>query len=59
MYDITLRSSFDHINQWVPEIYKETDVNIKMILVGNKHDLDKNRVYNISLNTYFTIIGCK
>lgn len=59
MYDITLRSSFDHINQWVPEIYKETDVNIKMILVGNKHDLDKNRVYNISLNTYFTSIGCK
>lgn len=59
MYDITLRSSFDHINQWVPEIYKETDVNIKMILVGNKHDLDKNRVYNISLNAYFTIIGCK
>lgn len=47
MYDITLRSSFDHINQWVPEIYKETGVNIAMILVGNKHDLDKNRVYKI------------
>lgn len=45
MYDITLRTSFEHINQWVPDIHKETDANIAMILVGNKHDLDKERVF--------------
>ncbi|KAG0837196.1 hypothetical protein G6F16_003945 [Rhizopus arrhizus] len=44
VYDITRKSSFDHISQWLEELREYTEDNIPLVLVGNKVDLsDKSR----------------
>jgi small GTP-binding protein len=39
VYDVTNKSSFEKVQEWVQSIIDNTDKNIKMILVGNKIDL--------------------
>ena len=47
MYDITDRNSFERVKQWVKELRKmEEDAVIT--IVGNKMDLEKNRVVPVS-----------
>ena len=41
MYDITDRTTFDAIDNWVSEAKKYTSANIPMILVGNKSDEER------------------
>ncbi|CAO3696992.1 unnamed protein product [Rhizopus stolonifer] len=44
VYDITRKSSFDHISQWLEELREYTEDNIPLLMVGNKLDLaDKGR----------------
>ncbi|KAD7478470.1 hypothetical protein E3N88_01606 [Mikania micrantha] len=44
VYDITKRQTFDHIPRWLEELRNHADKNIVIILVGNKSDLEDQRV---------------
>jgi small GTP-binding protein len=41
VYDVTNKSSFEKVQEWVQSVYDNTDRSIKMILVGNKIDLNR------------------
>ena len=43
VYSIDDRKSFIHINQWLKEIKIQSDPEIKIILIGNKSDLEEQR----------------
>ncbi len=50
LYDITRKSSLDHINRWYKEVIKHTGP-IPIVLIGNKIDLeDKREVSNDDVN---------
>ena len=41
VYDVTQKSTFEKIQEWVQSIVDNTEKNIKMVLVGNKIDLPR------------------
>jgi small GTP-binding protein len=41
VYDVTNKSSFEKVQEWVQSIIDNTDKGIKMVLVGNKIDLTR------------------
>ena len=43
VYSIDSKESFLHINQWLKEIKIHSHPDVKIILIGNKSDLDDNR----------------
>ena len=43
LYDITQKSSFDHIRNWITEIDKFGKQGALKVIVGNKLDLENNR----------------
>ena len=43
LYDITQKSSFDHIRNWITEIDKFGKQGVLKVIVGNKLDLENNR----------------
>ena len=44
VYAINDRDSFDNIDEWLKELKKESNPDAKIILIGNKADLDNERV---------------
>lgn len=44
MYDVTKRSSFDSISEWMESIYNSKPKNFPIVLAGNKIDLEKREV---------------
>ena len=44
MYDITKESSYNNISSWMDDIKENKGVNYPLILVGNKCDLEEERV---------------
>ena len=44
VYAINDRNSFDNIDEWLKELKKESNPDAKIILIGNKSDLDNERV---------------
>ncbi len=46
VYDITSLKSFENINKWLETIKNENNKNVKVILVGNKIDLENKREVN-------------
>ena len=43
VYAIDNKKSFEHISYWLKEIKKASNPDAKVILIGNKSDLDENR----------------
>ena len=43
LYSVTNRNTFQHIDTWIKELNQNSTQNIKIILVGNKSDLEKER----------------
>ena len=43
VYSIDSKESFIHINQWLKEIRVQSNPDVKIILIGNKNDLDDKR----------------
>lgn len=43
VYDLTRRETFDHIEKWYRELMNNCDNSVKLILVGNKSDLNHLR----------------
>ena len=44
VYDITCRQSFDDVKTWIEDCKKQCSNNIYLILIGNKLDLEEQRV---------------
>ena len=44
VYAINSKQSFEHINDWLKEIRSNSSPNTKIFLIGNKSDLDEERV---------------
>ena len=44
VYDITNRESFEHVNSWLIEIEKNGNKNVYKFLIGNKNDLEEQRL---------------
>lgn len=55
IYDITSRDSFDQLAAWLESIYASADKNSKIILVGNKIDLDNERDIESEMGQSFAI----
>jgi len=43
VYDITKKSSFEHLKNWIENVRECSTKNIKIILIGNKTDLEEKR----------------
>ena len=41
VYDVTNKSSFEKVQEWVQSVYDNTERSIQMVLVGNKIDLNR------------------
>ena len=50
VYDLTCQSSYDNVDRWYNEIKEIASKDINMILVGNKSDLEENRVISSDLS---------
>ncbi len=48
VYDITSIKSFENINKWLETIKRENNKNVKLLLVGNKIDLENQREVNFN-----------
>ncbi|GAB4848717.1 Ras- protein Rab11D [Ancistrocladus abbreviatus] len=57
VYDITKRQTFEHIPQWVEELCGHADKNIIIMLIGNKTDLEDQRVVSTEDATEFCSEG--
>ena len=44
VYDITDRESFNNINNWLTEVKKHAGANVVKLIVGNKCDLEQERI---------------
>lgn len=44
VYDVTNKSSFDNLENWIKDIKKNGDKETSIIIVGNKTDLEKREV---------------
>lgn len=43
VYDITRRETFTHLSKWLDEVKSNSSKSIKIILIGNKKDLEDKR----------------
>lgn len=43
-YDITNKITFESVDKWVPELKSSGDKEVSIVLVGNKTDLENERV---------------
>lgn len=44
MYDITSKESFEHVKYWLSEVKKNGNDDVPKVIVGNKADLDDQRL---------------
>jgi len=60
VYDITDIDSFQKVKNWVKELRKMLGTDICLAIVGNKFDLDKNRVVSVEeAEMYAASVGAK
>ena len=44
MFDVTNRSSFEKVTYWLKELKPHTPDTVRLVLVGNKADMEAQRV---------------
>ncbi len=49
VYAINSRESFFHINQWLKEVRLQSHPDVKIILIGNKSDLENERQVTVEM----------
>jgi len=60
VYDITDVDSFQKVKNWVKELRKMLGTDISLAIVGNKFDLEKNRVVSVEeAELYAASVGAK
>ena len=55
VYDITNRDSFEHILNWIQDIKDQSPKTVLIVLVGNKIDLEENRVVSYDEGSEFAV----
>jgi Ras-related protein Rab-2A len=55
VYDITSRESFEHVQNWIQDIKDQSPKTVLIVLVGNKVDLDENRVVSYDEGSEFAV----
>lgn len=53
VYDVTDRETFESLKRWLSEVHGNADPNIKLMLVGNKSDLEDQRAVETEEGTAF------
>ena len=43
VYDITRKESFNNIDKWISELKKNADIDVSIVMIGNKCDLENDR----------------
>eukprot|EP01056_Protomagalhaensia_sp_Gyna25_P002942 Protomagalhaensia_sp_Gyna_25__2941@NODE_2727_length_923_cov_462_787330_g2274_i0_p1_GENE_NODE_2727_length_923_cov_462_787330_g2274_i0NODE_2727_length_923_cov_462_787330_g2274_i0_p1_ORF_typecomplete_len210_score28_79Ras/PF00071_22/1_8e66Roc/PF08477_13/3_8e25Roc/PF08477_13/3_1e03Arf/PF00025_21/2_8e19FeoB_N/PF02421_18/1_7e06GTP_EFTU/PF00009_27/6_5e06Gtr1_RagA/PF04670_12/5_4e06MMR_HSR1/PF01926_23/1_1e05RsgA_GTPase/PF03193_16/2_3RsgA_GTPase/PF03193_16/0_14SRPRB/PF09439_10/0_00021AAA_22/PF13401_6/0_000 len=44
VYDISRRETFNHLTKWLDEVRQNSNINMTIVLIGNKSDLDRREV---------------
>jgi len=57
VYDITDKASFTNVKQWMGEIDRYANTNVKKLLIGNKADADQKAVTFAEGNEYAASLG--
>ncbi|KAJ6244571.1 rab2a [Anaeramoeba flamelloides] len=55
VYDITRRETFSHVVRWLEDTYNHGNKNIKVLLVGNKSDLETQRCVSTEEGINFAV----
>ena len=55
VYDITSRDSFEHVQNWLQDIKDQSPKTVLIVLIGNKIDLEENRVVSYDEGSEFAI----
>jgi GTPase SAR1 family protein len=60
VFDITNQESFYHLYQWIDQYNYYCEFPVKnIVIVGNKHDLDKDRkVSDLEIRQFAESMGC-
>ena len=54
-YDITKRTSFENVQEWIDEVRSQSPKQILLVLVGNKIDLENERVVTFEEGKNFAL----
>lgn len=57
VFDVTSRDSFEKCQQWVKELNEKAGADIRIVIVGNKIDLDDHQVSRDEANDYARGLG--
>lgn len=57
VFDVTSRESFEKCQQWVKELNEKAGADIRIVIVGNKIDLDDHQVSKDEANDYARGLG--
>jgi len=57
VYDITDKASFTNVKQWMGEIDRYANTNVKKLLIGNKVDADQKAVTSAEGSEYAASLG--
>eukprot|EP00164_Ancoracysta_twista_P000605 GFYU01000801.1.p1 GENE.GFYU01000801.1~~GFYU01000801.1.p1 ORF type:complete len:211 (-),score=26.79 GFYU01000801.1:269-901(-) len=49
VYDVTSQESYDCVEHWLEEIFHFSNPNVNIVLIGNKNDLDEEKVVDVSV----------
>ena len=55
VYDITSRSSFEHIVNWIEDVHNQSPKTVTIVLIGNKIDLEDKRVVSFDEGNDFAM----
>jgi len=44
VYDVTKRSTFDHVRYWLQNVREKADPNVQIMLLGHKTDVSRREV---------------
>lgn len=57
VFDVTSRESFEKCQQWVKELNEKAGADIRIVIVGNKIDLDDHQVSKDEASDYARNLG--
>ena len=55
VYDITSKESFEHVQNWIQDIKDQSPKTVLIVLIGNKIDLEENRVVSYDEGSEFAV----
>jgi small GTP-binding protein len=59
LYDITNPKTIENVNEWLQLIYEHGPTDVSIMLVGNKTDLEQERLIPMVVGQVCDVIPCK